>query len=790
MRTTQLIFSFLLVAAISLQVSAQRYLGFANSNYSGVHGMLLQPASIVDMPLIVDINLVSTHFTATNNYVKFRVAKMAADGEIIGDFQDNYTFIDTARNNKFVFANIDVMGPSCAFTFGGGKNAIGIHSRFRTIFNFDNVDVDLARLAWEGLDFTPLWEKNLNNEQFSMQYMSWMEYGATYGREVIEINHHYLKAAVTMKLIQGLGSAYLYVNDLSYNFTNSDTLSLFQSQVDYGHSSNFEFNTDGLKYKFIANPTIGFDMGFVYEWRKDPEGYMYEMDGKTDNIRQDIKRYRLKVGLSILDIGRVKFTKGGLSGNFVADIDDYYIGDFNVGSVEDFNDTIAAHFVFTQDSGSTYTMNLPTAISLQVDYNIWKGFYVNFTSYNSFRRKNNDSKVRQQSQFSITPRYEHKWFDFGLPLSVNTDKQWQLGMSMRLAVLFFGTNDFIGLFKDDVYGADFYFGLKIPIARHIPRDKDHDLVSNRKDECKRDPGFWETLGCPDSDKDGLTDNLDDCPNEAGPKENNGCPWPDKDGDGIVDKDDKCPDEPGPEENMGCPWGDQDGDGITDNIDGCPKEAGPEENNGCPWLDSDRDGLTDNIDKCPDTPGPKENEGCPYGDRDGDGITDDKDQCPDVAGPADNAGCPWGDLDGDGVTDNLDRCPKTPGPAENEGCPVLEKEQEEVIQTAFDNLEFETASAIIKSSSYEYLYKLADLLDKNPTFKLRIAGHTDNVGNDEYNLKLSKSRAEAVAKVFLDRGIDKSRLVIEYYGESKPIATNDTPEGRAQNRRVEMEIVFD
>ncbi|MCB0760966.1 MAG: OmpA family protein, partial [Flavobacteriales bacterium] len=83
-----------------------------------------------------------------------------------------------------------------------------------------------------------------------------------------------------------------------------------------------------------------------------------------------------------------------------------------------------------------------------------------------------------------------------------------------------------------------------------------------------------------------------------------------------------------------------------------------------------------------------------------------------------------------------------------------------------------------------------LLAKKPEWKLRISGHTDNVGNDATNMKLSEERSKAVAKFLSDRGVDAERLLVEWHGEEQPIADNSTESGRQKNRRVEMEVKFD
>ena len=235
--------------------------------------------------------------------------------------------------------------------------------------------------------------------------------------------------------------------------------------------------------------------------------------------------------------------------------------------------------------------------------------------------------------------------------------------------------------------------------------------------------------------------------------------PDRDGDGILDKDDLCPDTPGLPEYKGCP-------------------------------DTDGDGIFDAIDDCPQTVGLKENKGCPYPDTDGDGLIDNADDCPSVAGPVENKGCPYKDTDGDGLLDKDDECPMTPGPKENNGCPVIEKEEQEVLNTAFSNLEFETNLDVIKSGSKPALVELANTLKKKPEWKLKLSGHTDNVGDDDANMILSKKRAESVKKFLTSQGIDEGRIKTEFFGESQPIEDNSTAAGRQKNRRVEFKIIFD
>ena len=286
----------------------------------------------------------------------------------------------------------------------------------------------------------------------------------------------------------------------------------------------------------------------------------------------------------------------------------------------------------------------------------------------------------------------------------------------------------------------------------------------------------------DADGDGTPDQLDNCPNQPGPKATGGCP--DSDGDGLTDDKDKCPDEAGSLALQGCP--DRDGDSIPDYEDDCPDERGVRSKNGCPEIpDADGDGVPDMEDKCPVIAGLAKFAGCP--DTDGDGVPNPEDDCPDEAGPRSQRGCPTPDRDGDGFPDGVDRCPDLAGT--NNGCPPVDEPTRTKIRKAASNIQFETGKAILKTESFAVLESVVTVLEDNPDLRLRIEGHTDNVGSDESNLRLSQQRALASYDYLIARGIDPARLSYVGLGESQPIMSNDTVNGRAANRRTELKISY-
>ncbi|WP_373096299.1 OmpA family protein, partial [Zhongshania sp.] len=204
-------------------------------------------------------------------------------------------------------------------------------------------------------------------------------------------------------------------------------------------------------------------------------------------------------------------------------------------------------------------------------------------------------------------------------------------------------------------------------------------------------------------------------------------------------------------------------------------------------DSDGDGVHDEIDECPGTPRgvQVDSVGCPL-DGDNDGVADYLDQCPNTpAGAKVNAsGCPL-DGDNDGVADEDDACPDTPAgqAVMSNGCA---KDQAVILR----GVNFELNSAQLTMNAETILNGVAETLVSSPGFDVELQGHTDSTGSDSYNMNLSQNRAKSVKSYLVGSGVEANRLTARGYGEEQPIASNDTKDGRAQNRRVELKVIGD
>ncbi|MCB9599855.1 MAG: OmpA family protein [Sandaracinus sp.] len=244
----------------------------------------------------------------------------------------------------------------------------------------------------------------------------------------------------------------------------------------------------------------------------------------------------------------------------------------------------------------------------------------------------------------------------------------------------------------------------------------------------------------------------------------------------------------------------------------PCAAGPEDYDGyedgdfCADPDNDADGLEDTVDECPndaeDVDGFLDADGCPDVDDDADGILDAQDTCPrqseDVDGFQDDDGCPDLDNDEDGIPDGVDRCPMEPEDRDQfqdeDGCP--EPGPQAAVVTVTDTriliserIYFDFDTDTIRSVSLPLLDQVAAVIADIPSGrKIRVEGYSDSEGIDQYNLDLSYRRARAVVEYLSGRGVPRERLEYVGYGEANPVAPNDSPEGRALNRRVEFTIL--
>jgi len=470
--------AFGLVTCLSVRLQAQDYTGFSGSNYAGVHGVYFNPASIADSRYAVDVNVVGFSFQFANDFLELRNDGFLGIGNL-GESYDDWTDFrqkalivnfDGARSGQKanVFLGIDVMGPSALISLSP-KDAIALGVRYRALVNFDEVGAEAARLAIDEFVYPPLWGRNFESDGASLDAMTWIEYFGSYGRTVWQDGEHVVKAGVTLKLLQGAAALYLHADELNYNFTNDDILTLEESTIQYGHTDNFDVNREEFEIKFFSTLGFGADLGLIYEWR--PEGAAYSGRMRDETVAsgdRSATRYKLRVGASLMDFGGVRFDRDPKSYDRPAgaiDIDDWDLTVVEFDALQDFDDTLNIRFPEQAgDLDEKFGMNLPLALNLHADYQLYKGLYVGAAAWLAPKSPGDVNKVHGITRLSLNPRFEHRWFEAGLPLSYQNFSGTDFGMYLRLGPVVLGSaNFFTEAFSDGVESINAYMALKIPL---------------------------------------------------------------------------------------------------------------------------------------------------------------------------------------------------------------------------------------------------------------------------------------------------------------------------------------
>ena len=716
---------FLFVLFLATKANAQSYMGYIPDNYAGVQGVLFNPASIVDSRFKTDINLFSTSGTLTNDFYGVSLFDLSSSSY---DANENGVRTPTQKNGGIVFS--DVMGPSFMFNIAP-KHSIALYTRARAVVNLVDVNGELYDKLKDGIDDAPGFDIPVGSP--NLVGHTWGEVGLSYAAVLWQSKQHFLKGGLTAKYLVGGINSYAKGNNITAAFDKEFDNPLTNTLTTTGElvvGSSQDFITGDEDVKFDSNNKgYGADFGLIYEWRPDYESYDLSKANAADNNFRNLNKYKLRFGVSVTDLGYIKYKNVK---------NDVYNFNNSISQAEiDSADDIKEFLEFYDDVTTTYkdeNVSLPSVLHMDVDWNMYKKFYLNLNGNLSLVNKSDLNRSSTANTWVLTPRYETRWFTFSLPINYMEYSGMQVGTGLRFGPLFVGSSSLItNALSKESKAADVYFGFKIPVYQKKFKD---------------------------TDEDNILDKEDNCPTIAGPIENKGCPWPDADADTVLDKDDACPSVAGPAENKGCPWGDADKDTVLDNVDACPTVAGPVENKGCPWPDTDGDSVLDKDDKCPNEKGLVENFGCPELDADKDGVLDKEDACPTVAGPASNKGCP-------------------------EVTAQVLKELKVQARAVF----FVTGKAVLqtadKGQTDGRLDAIKEIIKNYPNAKFSIEGHTDSVGNAKANQKLSEARAKVVMDALIAKGVNPENLIYKGYGATKPVASNKTAAGRSQNRRTEV-----
>ena len=801
----------LTLTAIS-SVFAQQNLTLYNMEFIPQR-LYANPSFIHSNKVYIGLPMISSqYFSVSNSGFKYSDLVTHVGDSLALDYDNMLSKL--SENN---YLSTAIQPDLLSFGFRVKKNYISFNATAKTGFSF-RYPKNFMELIWKGNGGLLGEEVNLN---FGVNAFAYAEYGLGFAREI----NDKLTVGVKVKYLSGIANLWTEKTDISLT-TDPNTYAITAKsdiKVNATYDTAMFNNVNVGNILFSKNKGWGLDLGGNYKVSEKFHLSASVVDLGFINWKQGVSNYQSKnPGGS--------FTFEGLDLNQIINDDDTTS---NVGDV--IADTLTKTFQI-DTAHNAYKTKLSTKIYIGGNYYLTEKINLGALLYGQFF----DSKLHPGFTLSYNQRVG-RWLNFSLSYSGYNRSYNNIGAGIALGngplQLYVVSDNVLGaIFPQNTKNIHLNFGINLTFGK--TRDKDKDGVSDKKDDCIDVAGLKDLKGCPDKDGDKVADKDDACPEVSGLADLKGCP--DKDGDKVADKDDACPEEAGLANLQGCP--DKDVDGIADKDDACPEVAGLADLKGCP--DKDGDKIADKDDACPEVAGLATLQGCP--DKDGDGIADKDDACPEKAGVASNKGCPEIKLDLiDPATGNVlksaakkaDGSYAFDGEAYNEnqvfrlnGEPqdslkelniiiggayrkaqridanypykynfpktaktedvalILDEKEAEVLKKAFDNLEFATGKDIIKETSYESLNTLAGLMTDKPNWRLKISGHTDNKGNANANMQLSKKRAEAVKKYLVKKGISDKRFKVEWFGPNKPIADNSTEEGRQKNRRVEMLII--
>lgn len=428
---------------LAIWVNAQSYLGTEADNYTGVHGIIFNPANVTDSRLQAEVNLFSGDALFGTDYLALTLDNGLSLLDDF-DFQEDITRFPSEQNNFLL--NVDVVGPSFMFNLSP-KSSIGVVTRVRGILNVNNINGELFESLADEFDLNE--DFSFNMEQLNTITHVWGEVGLAYGRTVINNEQNFLKAGVTFKYLLGAGVAQGNSNSVSGNYSAATNTLTTSGSFLYNASVDLEDE----EYSFEdTTPGFGADIGFVYEWRPNHADY----DEYSDDYR-GLNKYKLKLGVALTDIGSITYTDVETS-NY--DIN----GTVTADELEnDLGQALEDNFPSTTTIEDVQ-VNLPTAIRLNLDYSFSKHFFTSVNYIQPMHKKGEALTTRMLNVFTITPRYESKVFSFYTPISFGEFGGVDIGSGLRFGPLMLGSSTVISnLFSQSARVFNVYAGVKIPI---------------------------------------------------------------------------------------------------------------------------------------------------------------------------------------------------------------------------------------------------------------------------------------------------------------------------------------
>ncbi len=362
--------------------------------------------------------------------------------------------LTTHKGPYSVYADVMVHGPSA--TFAVKQHAFGLYTGARVVSDVRGIPESAKDLIREGFQYEASMGQQQTYKNLRANALGWGEVGLSYGTIIKRKGDAIIQGGATVKRLFGVAGAGIRIDNWTYTVQDSSRLETQKFTGEYG----FNDPTAGL----LNGKGWGMDIGFTYKMRNDDSKDYTPHSPCTDGD------YKYRIGVSLLDVGRVNFSgpfyRNEFSQNEGSEWRDYQATTAN--DIGDIDSLINSNFDLVQQNSKDgkFRMKLPTALSAQFDYNLTHNFYLYGVITYGLPRLNSLG-VQRASYLGIAPRWEVKRWEFSLPVSMYEWKRPQFGFCARLNSVIIGSDNLAAiLFKKDIYGADFYFSLKYTIFKH------------------------------------------------------------------------------------------------------------------------------------------------------------------------------------------------------------------------------------------------------------------------------------------------------------------------------------
>ncbi|MBU6324981.1 MAG: hypothetical protein KJS92_05785 [Bacteroidetes bacterium] len=478
--------SFFLFPSESL--NAQSFNGLNISNFQGVHGMYINPSSIVDSRYKTHVNITAMGTSFYNDYLSLDLpftlmqlirGKVPASAKNpSGQIQwDNSWLVEQINGKpKNASYNLEWRGPAAMISLSK-RLAVGAGMRTRLGINLNNVDENLARTLRSGIDTA--YNRALSKDNsFNLNMNSFQEVSGTMALVLVNKKSRYLKVGGTVKALFGIGSLYLNNKGLEVDSRNLDSLTINRMDMEIGYSNSafIQNLSKGVLSASMPRPDmngfgIGYDLGATMEWR--PEA-TEALQGKN--------RYLLRLGVALLDMGGINYkrnvTSYSVSRNtpLLFNEDSAFNAAFQQGVDQGLNwmKDYAQRNLNYKEQQNSFRVNMPSTLSVQLDYNLFKSFYLGMLWNQSFVSRSSIN-FRRPSGIVFMPRFESRLFELSMPVSFNNDyTDAGLGAFLRLGPVYFGTDNLFRSIKTNAgfNGFNFYFGMSTGIGKSKKKQKD------------------------------------------------------------------------------------------------------------------------------------------------------------------------------------------------------------------------------------------------------------------------------------------------------------------------------